>query len=64
MLFMALWIVALHVIGAIAFYTLVNGFQDHAVMRALNEIAPFWRFVLLCLWPYIMLYWLMLGRGK
>ena len=64
MLFMILWIVALHVIGAIAFYNLVDGFQDHALMRALNEIGTFWRFIVLCLWPYIMLYWLIMGLVK
>lgn len=64
MWYLILWIISLHVLGAITFYNMVDGFGGNDLKNTLNKMPNYLRVIILMLWPYIMMFWLLSGKYK
>jgi uncharacterized RDD family membrane protein YckC len=63
MQYLILWIVALHAIGAITFFNMVDGLGSDGIKESIDNLPPYLRIAFLLLWPYIMLYWMITGKN-
>jgi len=60
--YIVLWVVSLHVLGAITFFNMIEGYGEDDLKKSLNQLPNYLRVIILLFWPYIMLYWLISGK--
>jgi len=61
-IYIGFYILSLHMLGAVPFWSLIDGFGKPDMRQSLSNLPRYLRITVLMLWPYIMVWWLISGR--
>ena len=56
--YLLIYIVILHVLGALTFSNTVSNHDSKELSKSLTELPPVIRFGVCLLWPFFLIYWL------